>query len=186
MRCWFRRAGVVLLVLVLVGGLVGVDRSVAADAGGGVVGLGGFSDVGGGVHRAGVDALEAEGVFEGTGCGEGLFCPDDPIHRWVMAVWMVRVLDDGDPAGSGSSRFADVDAGMWWASYVERLAELEVTAGCATGPLRFCPDDPVTRGGRWPRFWFGRSGWRMLLLLVLWILVVAPTLRVLMRWRRRV
>ena len=111
-----------------------------------MVGLGGFSDVGGGVHRAGVDALEAEGVFEGTGCGEGLFCPDDPIHRWVMAVWMIRVLDGGDPAGSGSSRFADVDAGMWWASYVERLAELEVTAGCATGPLRFCPDDPVTRG----------------------------------------
>ena len=134
--------------MVLVGGLVGVDRSVAVDtaAGGGVVGLGGFSDVGGGVHRAGVDALEAEGVFEGTGCGEGLFCPDDPIHRWVMAVWMIRVLDGGDPAGSGSSRFADVDAGMWWASYVERLAELEVTAGCATGPLRFCPDDPVTRG----------------------------------------
>ena len=146
MRCWFGRAGVVLLVLMLAAGLVGVDRSVAADAGGGVVGLGGFSDVGGGVHRAGVDALEAEGVFEGTGCGEGLFCPDDRIHRWVMAVWMVRVLDDGDPAGSGSSRFADVDAGMWWASYVERLAELEVTAGCATGPLRFCPDDPVTRG----------------------------------------
>ena len=147
MRCWFGRAGAVLLVLVLTAGLVGVDRSVAADAaGGGVVASGGFSDVGGGVHRAGVDALEAEGVFEGTGCGEGLFCPDDPIRRWVMAVWMIRVLDDMDPAGSGSSRFADVDAGMWWAPYVERLAELEVTAGCATGPLRFCPAASVTRG----------------------------------------
>ena len=147
-RCWFRRAGVVLLVLMLAGGLVGVDRSVAADTagGGGVVASGGFSDVGGGVHQGGIDALEAEGVFEGTGCGDGLFCPDDPIHRWVMAVWMIRVLDDMDPAGSGSSRFADVDAGVWWAPYVERLAELEVTAGCATGPLRFCPDEAVTRG----------------------------------------
>ena len=63
-----------------------------------------------------------------------------------MAVWMVRVLDGADPAGSGSSRFADVDAGAWWAPFVERLAELGVTAGCATGPLRFCPDEAVTRG----------------------------------------
>ena len=29
--------------------------------------------------------------------------------------------------------------------FVERLAGLEVTAGCAVDPLRFCPDDPVTR-----------------------------------------
>ena len=147
MRCWFGRAGAVLLVLMLVGGLAGTVQSVAADtAGGGVVASGGFSDVGGGVHQPGIDALETDGVFEGTGCGEGLFCPGDPIRRWMMAVWMVRVLDGGDPEGSGSSRFADVDAGVWWAPYVERLAELGVTAGCATGPLRFCPDEPVTRG----------------------------------------
>ena len=50
------------------------------------------------------------------------------------------------PPGSGSSRFSDVDPGVWWSPYVERLAELEVTAGCATGPLRFCPDEAVTRG----------------------------------------
>ena len=145
MRCRFRGGGVALLVLV--GGLLGADRPVAADtaAGGGLVASGGFSDVGG-VHQPGIDALEAEGVFEGTGCGGGLFCPGDPIQRWVMAVWLVRVLDVEDPAGSGLSRFSDVDASSWWAPYVERLAELEVTAGCATGPLRFCPDEVVTRG----------------------------------------
>jgi len=30
--------------------------------------------------------------------------------------------------------------------YVERLAELRITAGCALGPPRFCPDRPVSRG----------------------------------------
>ena len=147
MAWWFRRGGVVLLVLVLVGGLVGVDPPVAAGSGdGGVVASAGFSDVNGGVHAPGIDALEGEGVFEGTECGEGLFCGGDPIRRWVMAVWLVRVLDDTDPPGSGSSRFADVDPTMWWAPFVERLAELGVTAGCATGPLRFCPGEAVSRG----------------------------------------
>ena len=140
------RAGI-LLSVVLVAGLVGADRAVVAGSDhGGVVVASGFSDVVDGVHGPAMRALEAEGIFEGTECGEGLFCAGDPIRRWVMAVWMVRVLDGADPAGSGVSRFADVDAGTWWAPFVERLAELEVTAGCATGPLRFCPDEAVTRG----------------------------------------
>ena len=64
----------------------------------------------------------------------------------MVAVWLVRVLDGGiDPAGVGASSFADVDEGAWWAPFVERLSALEVTAGCGVDPLRFCPDDPVTR-----------------------------------------
>ena len=61
-----------------------------------------------------------------------------------MAVWLVRVLDGVDPVVS-VSRFADVDPDEWWAPFVERLAVLGVTAGCATGPARYCPDDVVTR-----------------------------------------
>ena len=45
----------------------------------------------------------------------------------------------------GVSRFADVDSGLWWAPFVERLAVLGVTAGCKTGPLCYCPADTVTR-----------------------------------------
>ena len=74
-----------------------------------------------------------------------MFCPADPVQRWVMAVWLVRVIDGGDPNGVGVSRFADVDAGEWWVPHVDRLAELGITAGCATGPLRFCPSETVTR-----------------------------------------
>ena len=83
-------------------------------------------------------------MFEGTECGDGMFCPGEPILRWVMAVWLIRVLD-AVPAEGGETRFSDVDAGVWWAPYVETLADLGVTAGCATGPLRFCPQESVTR-----------------------------------------
>ena len=63
-----------------------------------------------------------------------------------MAVWLVRVLDQTDPPRQANTRFDDVGPDLWWAPYTDRLADLEVTAGCATQPLRFCPQGPVTRG----------------------------------------
>ena len=105
----------------------------------------GFSDVGsGGVHEPAINDLADRGVFADTECGDGLFCPDDPIDRWVMAVWLIRVLGD-EPTTTGTSRFADVDASEWWSPYAEELADRDITTGCETGPLRYCPDDSVTR-----------------------------------------
>ena len=101
-----------------------------------------FSDVSG-THAPAVEALAADGVFAGTECDEGLFCIDEPIKRWEAAVWMVRVLDGIDPQ---VVRFGDVDGGVWWAAFVERLAVLGVTTGCEQGdPPLFCPNDVVTR-----------------------------------------
>ena len=104
----------------------------------------GFNDSGG-VHEPSIDRLATAGVLEGTECGERNICPDEPLLRWVMAVWMVRVLDQTPPTAGTASRFTDVLPGTWWAGYVERLADLGVTAGCTTEPLRYCPERPVTR-----------------------------------------
>ena len=103
-----------------------------------------FEDDGGTVHEPAIDALADRGIFAGTECGVGLICPGEEIERWVMAVWLVRALDESPLASP--SRFADVDPDSWWAPYVESLAELRITMGCAVGPARYCPDDPVTRG----------------------------------------
>ena len=104
-----------------------------------------FGDDDGGVHEPAIDALAAEGVFEGTECGDGLFCPEAPVLRWVMGVWLVRTLGSTSAESGSRIRFSDVDPGEWWAPYVERLADLGISAGCATGPLRYCPDSVVTR-----------------------------------------
>jgi len=110
-----------------------------------VVASGGFSDVEGTTHEEAIRALEAEGVFAGTECEPNTFCPQDAVERWVMAVWLVRILDGSDPPPVGTSRFVDVDAAHWWAPHVERLADLGVTAGCATEPARFCPCETTNR-----------------------------------------
>ena len=106
--------------------------------------VGGFGDVAEGTYYSvPVAALAETGVFAGTECAEGL-CPDDPIDRKTMAVWVVRVLDGADPAAVSESRFDDVDARSFHAPFVERLAELGVTGGCGDGS-GFCPDQTVSR-----------------------------------------
>jgi carboxyl-terminal processing protease len=122
---------------------VGLARRVAAAAGLPGV-LPADIDLEGEGYEA-VRALTSDGVLAGTQCAPGLFCPGDPIPRWMMAVWLVRVADGQDPAPISSSRFSDVDAGQWWAAHVERLAELGITAGCASEPAEYCPDAAVTR-----------------------------------------
>ena len=97
-----------------------------------------------GVHQPSVEALRSEfhGLFDGTGCRQDL-CPQEPLRRWEMAVWLVRVLDRANPVRQAGDGFDDVDAGLWWAPYAHRLAELEVTNGCTRAS--FCPREPVTR-----------------------------------------
>lgn len=106
---------------------------------------GAFSDDDGAYYEVPLDALAERGILEGTECAEGQICPDEPIKRSTMAVWLGRALTGSEPTDTGASRFADVDAGDWTAPHIERFAELDVTLGCATEPLRFCPDEAVTR-----------------------------------------
>ena len=106
----------------------------------------GLSDVEAGSHKPAIDMLNELGLFKGTLCGEETFCAAEPIKRSTMAVWLIRALEDEEPPAVATSRFADVADDEWWAHYVERLAELEITAGCKTEPLRYCPANSVTRG----------------------------------------
>lgn len=104
-----------------------------------------YIDVIDGVHKPAIDALAAKGLFEGTLCGDGEFCPTEPIKRSTMAVWLVRALEDTEPPQPQDPRFADVAVEHPWAGHIERLAQLDITAGCRTQPLQFCPQGSVTR-----------------------------------------
>ena len=99
-----------------------------------------------GPDAAMIDALDALGILEGTECGTGRFCPDEPIERWVIAVWLVRAVDHRDEPGPVAGRFTDVDGQAWWSGHPERLAELGISQGCGRNPPRFCPSVAVTRG----------------------------------------
>jgi uncharacterized repeat protein (TIGR03803 family) len=80
-----------------------------------------------------------------AGCGEGNYCPDNPVTRAQMAVFLLK-------AEHGSSYappmclgiFADVPCpGGFAVDWIEQLASEGITAGC--GGSNYCPGDPVTR-----------------------------------------
>ena len=135
---WATRWARCLAATAMVASVVAVTHAPAAAQ------TGGFSDVTGGVFKPAVDALAALGTFEGTLCGEDAFCPDEPIKRSTMAVWVVRALDRADPSPISRSRFDDVDADSFHAPFIERMADLGVTEGCGDGSV-FCPDGSVSR-----------------------------------------
>jgi len=84
------------------------------------------------------------GLMEG--CGGHFFCPDEPITREDMAVWLERGLHGvtyTPPAASGV--FSDVDASYCLAPWIEQLYEDGITAGCSASPLKYCPHKPLSR-----------------------------------------
>jgi ELWxxDGT repeat protein len=90
-------------------------------------------------------------VLAGTGltggCGGTSYCPDGPVTRAQVAVFLERALrgiDFAPPPATGTV-FADVPASYWAADWIELFAADGYTSGCATSPARYCPEQPLTR-----------------------------------------
>ena len=96
-----------------------------------------FTDDNGNTHEDGINALADDEIS--TGCGDELYCPNEPITREHMATFMARAFDL--PA-SDVNPFDDVDDNQHlWA--IQALAAVGITNGCGDG--NYCPDDPVSR-----------------------------------------
>ena len=80
-----------------------------------------------------------------VGCGNGAFCPNSPVTRAQMAVFLLKAkLGEhyAPPAASGTV-FGDVSSDAFAADWIEDLAERGITAGCGNG--NYCPNASVTR-----------------------------------------
>jgi chitinase len=81
--------------------------------------------------------------------------------KGLAGVFVFEVSGDFFPAAIGDARhplltalrnafprgfaFTDVPSTYWAYAHIQALARAGVTSGCATNPLRFCPEDSVTR-----------------------------------------
>jgi hypothetical protein len=93
-----------------------------------------------------IEQLYNEGITGGCGTNPLRYCPASPVTRAQMAVFLLRAEYGGGytpPAASGI--FADVPVTHWAAAWIEQLYNEGITGGCGTNPLRYCPDNPVTR-----------------------------------------
>jgi hypothetical protein len=82
-----------------------------------------------------------------AGCTLTTYCPDAPVTRAEMAVFLLKtLLGTSYVPPSPNGIFADVPIDYWAVAWIEDLYDRGVTAGCDTNPLRYCPEEPVTRG----------------------------------------
>ncbi len=91
-----------------------------------------------------VEQLAADSIT--GGCGNGNYCPDNPVTRAQMAVFLLKAMHGSSylpPAVGADSGFADVPSSYWAAAWIKQLAAEGITGGCGTG--NYCPDRPVTR-----------------------------------------
>ena len=89
-----------------------------------------------------VEALAAAGIT--SGCGNGNFCPQNPVRRDQMAVFLLKAAFPDFVPNPCVGTFADVPCSSPFAPWIEALAAGGITGGC--GGNNYCPLNPVTRG----------------------------------------
>ena len=106
-----------------------------------------FTDVLVGSTFAGhIEALRADGIT--SGCTGSTYCPEASVTRAQMAVLVMRARCGAGyvPTVPVSQTFSDVQLSHPFAGYIQEMYSVGITGGCATSPLRYCPDAPVSRG----------------------------------------
>lgn len=80
-----------------------------------------------------------------AGCGSNNYCPDDPVTRAQMAALIILARYGTIPFSYPlTPYFTDVPSSSTYFPFVQKMAQLGITAGCRVG--EYCPDDPLTRG----------------------------------------
>jgi S-layer homology domain len=94
-------------------------------------------------YAAWVEQLAASGIT--GGCGDGNYCPDNPVNRGQMAIFLLKSIHGFSytpPLATGTV-FADVPVTHPFAKWIEQVAREGITGGCGDG--NFCPDAGITR-----------------------------------------
>jgi hypothetical protein len=90
-----------------------------------------------------IEELESLGIT--GGCGGGNYCPDAPVSRAQMALFLLKTLVASDYVPPVVAQiFDDVPPGAFAADFINDLSTRGITGGCG-GP-NFCPNSPNTRG----------------------------------------
>jgi hypothetical protein len=99
-----------------------------------------FTDDNGSPYEASINAVAAAGITAGCNADGTQFCPDAPITRGQMAVFLARAFD----LPEGPDAFVD-DEGSLYEDGINAIAAAGITAGCDAAKKTYCPDQEVTR-----------------------------------------
>jgi len=104
-----------------------------------------FFDVGRCSNQLWPDVELATGRGILSGFGNHNFGAKNALSRSQAAVMLDKLFEFSTSSGSNSPRFADVTSEHKARTSIEAVYEAGVMSECNAAPLRFCPDEPVTR-----------------------------------------
>jgi len=80
-----------------------------------------------------------------SGCGGTTYCPNDPVTRGQMAVFIIRARLGATTTFTfpQTAYFTDVATDNSFYSWIQKMKQIGITSGC--GPTTYCPGDSVTR-----------------------------------------
>jgi len=90
-----------------------------------------------------IGKFSARGIS--AGCGNSNFCPDSPVSREQMAIFVERAMGIFVPPVPAQQTFTDVGPTRFSFPFIQDFVARGITAGCALNPPMYCPDFSVTR-----------------------------------------
>jgi hypothetical protein len=113
-----------------------------------------FNDVPPGAFSDYISLLSSNGITAGCSASPPLYCPDTPVTRDQMAVFVVSALDHINHAAGtvpanytqAPAYFQDETIADPFYAFVQRLADFTITNGCQASPPLYCPTQTITQG----------------------------------------
>src|SRR5260370_25105618 len=78
-----------------------------------------------------------------AGCSATRYCPDDPVTRGQMSVFLIRGRIGENFNYNQTPYFTDVSLANPFFKYIQKMKELGITLGC--GGTQYCPDSQTLR-----------------------------------------
>lgn len=95
-----------------------------------------------------IEQFYAEGITTGCAVGPLKYCPERQVTRAEMAVFLLRAIKGPTyepPEATGIFSDVPVAGKEWMQPWIEEFYREGITTGCASSPLRYCPEQSVTR-----------------------------------------
>ena len=115
-----------------------------------------------------VNAFYYAGITTGCGASPLIYCPESPVTRAAMAVFVLRAEHGAGYAPPPATHtFSDLPvAGKeWMEAWVDQFYAEGLTTGCGVSPLTYCPESRGQSRGhgrvpaaRHPRVWLHTAG----------------------------
>ena len=96
-----------------------------------------------------ISLMHTDNITAGCYASPPLYCPDTPVTRAQMSVFVVAALNRALGTSLTYTQipyFQDVPSNSGYFPFVQRIKDLGITTGCSINPPLFCPDSSISQG----------------------------------------